>query len=51
MQTPANPCNRHCCLDARDVCLGCKRTLAEILAWHNYSAEQKRALLDDLARR
>ncbi|MBU3058521.1 DUF1289 domain-containing protein [Pseudomonas indica] len=29
----ASPCRRVCCLDTRDVCLGCGRTLEEILEW------------------
>ncbi|EKO3464267.1 DUF1289 domain-containing protein [Vibrio fluvialis] len=28
-----SPCIRNCCLDDNDVCLGCFRTLEEILAW------------------
>lgn len=29
----ASPCIRNCCLDERDVCMGCGRTLDEIRAW------------------
>ncbi|TXH94493.1 MAG: DUF1289 domain-containing protein [Pseudomonas sp.] len=28
-----SPCRRKCCLDDADVCLGCGRTLSEILEW------------------
>lgn len=29
----ASPCRRQCCLDDADVCLGCGRTMQEILDW------------------
>ncbi|WP_462171802.1 DUF1289 domain-containing protein [Pseudoalteromonas xiamenensis] len=45
-QTPDNPCIRHCCLDERNVCVGCYRTLAEILNWHESNAEQKQAIIE-----
>ena len=28
-----SPCVRNCCLDERDVCMGCGRSLDEIRAW------------------
>ncbi|ATH84132.1 DUF1289 domain-containing protein [Ectopseudomonas hydrolytica] len=28
-----SPCRRQCCLDEHDQCLGCGRTLQEILDW------------------
>lgn len=48
---PANPCIRNCCLDANEVCLGCHRTLKEILDWHRYTPAEKQALLVTLAER
>ncbi|MBB3046903.1 putative Fe-S protein YdhL (DUF1289 family) [Litorivivens lipolytica] len=39
------PCVRNCCLDEADVCMGCFRTLKEILAWHGATAEEKREIL------
>ena len=42
---PASPCVRDCCLDETDVCLGCFRTLAEILAWHTADAEERRRII------
>ncbi len=30
-----NPCVRNCCLDDSKVCMGCGRSLAEILEWHH----------------
>jgi predicted Fe-S protein YdhL (DUF1289 family) len=47
----ASPCVRQCCLDTQDVCLGCHRTLDEILAWHSMNDQQKSALLDTLQQR
>ena len=29
----ASPCVRNCCLDDDNVCLGCGRSLDEIVAW------------------
>ncbi len=41
----ASPCIRRCCLDDSDICVGCKRTLAEICAWSAAdNAEKKRIL-------
>lgn len=39
--TVESPCVRRCTLNEKDVCLGCGRTLAEILNWHNLTYEQK----------
>ncbi len=48
---PASPCIRRCCLDHRDVCLGCARTLQEILDWHQMTSAEKQDVLNDLERR
>ena len=34
----ASPCRRQCCLDERDECLGCGRTLQEIVDQDGYHA-------------
>ncbi len=47
----ASPCVRNCCLDDDDVCLGCGRTLTEILAWHGADAAAKFDILDAAAQR
>ncbi|WP_083759650.1 DUF1289 domain-containing protein [Shewanella denitrificans] len=47
-QSELSPCVRHCCLDANDVCLGCQRTLVEILAWHSMADSQKQQLMAEL---
>ncbi|WP_328285401.1 DUF1289 domain-containing protein [Vibrio orientalis] len=36
---------RNCCLDGNDVCLGCFRTLEEILNWSHSSNVEKQAIL------
>ncbi|WP_102403374.1 DUF1289 domain-containing protein [Vibrio sp. 10N.261.55.A7] len=36
-----SPCIRHCCLNENDLCLGCYRSLEEILNWHSLTAAQK----------
>jgi predicted Fe-S protein YdhL (DUF1289 family) len=41
---PASPCVRDCCLDEADVCMGCGRSLQEILQWHAASAEEREAI-------
>jgi hypothetical protein len=47
-----SPCIRNCCLDERDVCLGCGRSLAEIRDWSAADdAERGRILERATARR
>ncbi len=41
----ASPCVRNCCLDENDVCLGCYRTIGEIIAWGEASSEQREVIL------
>jgi predicted Fe-S protein YdhL (DUF1289 family) len=41
----ASPCVRNCCLDDDNVCMGCGRSLAEIIRWSNASAAEKRNVL------
>ena len=36
-----SPCNGVCTLDAQDVCLGCKRTRAQISTWYVMSNDEK----------
>lgn len=47
-----SPCTGVCVLDeARHQCLGCKRTLAEILAWRALDDDEKRAVWAQLPAR
>jgi predicted Fe-S protein YdhL (DUF1289 family) len=44
---PQSPCIRECMLDPEtDVCLGCYRTIAEIMAWPQSSDEERRRILE-----
>ncbi len=36
-----SPCIRNCCLDDKDMCLGCFRMLDEILIWSTASSQQQ----------
>ena len=46
-----SPCIKVCRLDAADMCIGCGRLLAEIAAWSQMSAEQRRAVCEAAALR
>lgn len=43
-QEVASPCRRQCCLDDQDICLGCGRTLQEILDWGKADMAGKRSI-------
>jgi predicted Fe-S protein YdhL (DUF1289 family) len=45
------PCVRNCCLDEHDVCLGCHRSIAEIMAWQQASRTEKMRILSRSALR
>jgi len=49
--TIASPCVRNCCLDKQDVCIGCGRTLAEIVLWGDADNEQKLKILSHAKKR
>ena len=46
-----SPCVRNCCLDERDVCLGCGRSLDEIRVWGEAADAQRLAILERAAAR
>jgi uncharacterized protein len=46
-----SPCNRRCTLDDDDVCMGCARTLDEIVGWWGMTDDQRRAVLERLVTR
>lgn len=50
-ELPASPCVRNCCLDQQDVCVGCFRTLREIRDWYTASADERRVILANCAKR
>ncbi len=47
MTTIDSPCVRNCCLDDDDICVGCFRSLAEIMQWGGASDELKRHILGE----
>ena len=42
---PASPCRRECTLDEHDTCLGCGRTLEEIIGWRDMSDTRREEVL------
>jgi predicted Fe-S protein YdhL (DUF1289 family) len=43
---PQSPCNRHCTVDPyTDICMGCFRTVEEIVGWTKYSKKEKEEVL------
>lgn len=38
---PKSPCVRNCCLTPEDICLGCFRSLDEILQWSQTDTQGK----------
>lgn len=48
---PASPCVRNCCLDDNDICLGCERSLEEIIAWGTADAATQQQILERAAER
>jgi len=49
--TVASPCVDICRLDARGLCIGCRRTIGEITEWSRAGDARRREILSDLARR
>jgi len=43
-----SPCVKVCNLDSDFVCIGCGRSIEEILKWQEYTVEQQTAVLDRL---
>lgn len=40
-----SPCIGQCCLDQEDVCVGCFRTMNEILNWTSSTSDEKLEVL------
>ena len=40
-----SPCLRTCCLNDKDICLGCFRSLPEILSWSKADAATRQQIL------
>lgn len=45
---PRSPCIQVCSLDDDERCIGCRRTLQEIVDWARMSAAEQRAVIDQL---
>ena len=41
----SSPCVNNCCLDKQDVCLGCGRTVDEIIRWGDANEVEKARIL------
>ncbi|TAN67363.1 MAG: DUF1289 domain-containing protein [Methylobacter sp.] len=41
-----SPCVRNCCLDEQGICLGCFRSIDEILQWRNVTEQQKQEIIN-----
>jgi len=41
-----SPCIRQCCLDDKDICVGCFRHIDEICGWASFNESDKQAVLD-----
>jgi len=44
-QPPHSPCTSNCCLDHDDLCVGCFRTLTEIMSWHCANVVEREAIV------
>lgn len=45
MNKITSPCVRNCCLDADDICLGCGRSLQDIMQWTASSEVEKQQIV------
>ncbi|WP_101758368.1 DUF1289 domain-containing protein [Oceanicoccus sp. KOV_DT_Chl] len=46
-----NPCVRNCCLDDGNICMGCGRSLPEILEWHQADYPRQKQISRDAKHR
>jgi len=46
-----SPCVRNCCLDKQDVCIGCGRTVEEIIRWGDADDKEKLKILTTAEKR
>ena len=47
----ASPCVRNCCLNEEDICLGCFRSLSEIITWSEADAVERKSILEHAKKR
>lgn len=46
-----SPCVRNCCLDQKDVCVGCFRNVDEIIKWQGLDDDGKLKVLELASKR
>lgn len=46
-----SPCVSICALDEQDICVGCYRSVDEIMHWGRYSDDERRQVLQRVAER
>lgn len=46
-----SPCVSICALDGDDICVGCYRTMDEIMHWSQMNNDQRREVLQKIAER
>jgi len=46
MKNRSSPCIRNCCLNEDNICLGCFRSIDEIIQWSNATEQQKQKMLN-----
>ena len=51
MENIISPCVRKCCLNEEDVCLGCFRSIDEIIKWSGASEHEKLEILNSATTR
>lgn len=51
MSKIGSPCVRNCCLDDDDICLGCFRSIQEIMQWNALDNDEKKQVLENSEQR
>ncbi len=46
-----SPCVRNCCLDDDNICVGCFRSIEEIMEWTLVDEPRRRLILENAQRR
>ena len=46
MNKVESPCVRNCCLNENEICVGCSRSLSEIIEWAESSEDEKSVILE-----
>jgi predicted Fe-S protein YdhL (DUF1289 family) len=49
--TIKSPCTRHCTLNEDDICVGCFRSLNDILNWQTSSNQEKADIVEKALKR